>query len=1279
MLVRRMVAVLAVGVLTLPGTPCWPQDADSDGIPDAVEARLGTRRGRADALTLLFEDPDEPEAGGADQALDFTRVWAGHVGRDRWVWKIETTGEAEPAGCTVILYVDADDNPDTGRQDKPEVIGTDIMYAFREFSGSESLHNPTVSSSRPDRARYVFAEGALFISDDVVLAGDGAATRLRFRLLSQRPDSGDSMPFVAASVPRVAADDLPEVLPPGGLDWRGLPGSQIRVSEPVLPFPRPRPAVPYRTSGTARGEGTAERTRVGVELLEEAGLPRPAARISFGFPFEQGAVFRPEQVRVMDGETPVPADIAVTGLWPDGSLRWVSVDTPVALEPGEKRELTVEYGRSVRRPAPQPIAVQQDAGSIRVDTGSVTTRIGLDPLVIEELTLAAPADGNGAPVRCGATFRLVAPDGQACQLREAEARIEYAGARKVVIRCEAPYRRGDDGRTWFRGIVRFVFRAGSPVVEVWHTLVNDNLEWEFSDLRELTFRLDSPREGRTAPPSFTVGAGPEAPVWHTSPSPAPSLFVPDDSAYVLDGERRLGRTIGAVQASGPGGAGVCLAVLDFWQRYPKGIAVTDKELVLHLLPAYGDSPGAAFPTPDLPGHLSFPYVDSHYRLKWGMSTTDRFFLVPYPPNGADHAAGAALDAIHPVVAVIPAAHYERSKALGELAAADGELFSGWDQAFAAAFERHLRLKEEKREYGFLNWGDWHGERGHNWGNNEYDLPHALFMQFARTGRRAYCRLALAGARHQADVDCIHAYPDLFYVGGNVLHSYAHTGEWSQHVKRRQWSFPYGYHAAAWNGHTWADGMVDAWYLAGDPRVMEAAIGLGEHIAWQMSRRFERLGTHERSAGWSAHAIAAIYRATLDPEYLTALERILEVAFREQKTEDTGAWPHPLPSDHAGGVKGARGNGCFLIGILLEGIEDYWELTGDERAEDSIRAAVGWLRSMWLADREVFPYTSSPAFIRSATRQGSSSNNLILGPILRAAEWTGDDALLEIGVRGFTNAVRYGLHGFGKSFAQASHFAPQVMARIKHLDGTSKPYGRGLLLSAEELRRQDLVAAGPPKSLGLRGPKEKRVFFRHDGGGTTFTASRAPWGARAKVDERGTLRLVAPDGAVLKERTFSTDASAWSFEAELPATAPQGIYRVEISDDMRARWDVTGPPRRVVRNGPPVQFGGPGVARWYLGVPGGTKAFTAAVTSHHGGRRGLIVCAPDGRPVADLHEETGGRTSSLRIRVPPGQAGKVWSVVVYARLDLSLVLEGLPPFLSTSPEGWFDPGESDVER
>ena len=62
MFAPRMTAALALGALALMAPSFRAQDANSDRILEGVDEQLHTRRGQADPLTLLLEDPGETEA-----------------------------------------------------------------------------------------------------------------------------------------------------------------------------------------------------------------------------------------------------------------------------------------------------------------------------------------------------------------------------------------------------------------------------------------------------------------------------------------------------------------------------------------------------------------------------------------------------------------------------------------------------------------------------------------------------------------------------------------------------------------------------------------------------------------------------------------------------------------------------------------------------------------------------------------------------------------------------------------------------------------------------------------------------------------------------------------------------------------------------------------------------------------------------------------------------------------------------------------------------------------
>ena len=76
-----------------------------------------------------------------------------------------------------------------------------------------------------------------------------------------------------------------------------------------------------------------------------------------------------------------------------------------------------------------------------------------------------------------------------------------------------------------------------------------------------------------------------------------------------------------------------------------------------------------------------------------------------------------------------------TKALGDFPPADPRSIAGYDAWFEQACQAHSKQRDEGRVYGMLNYGDWCGERGVNWGNLEYDLGYGMFLQYLRTGDR----------------------------------------------------------------------------------------------------------------------------------------------------------------------------------------------------------------------------------------------------------------------------------------------------------------------------------------------------------------------------------------------------------------------------------------------------------------------------------------------------------------------------------------------------------------
>ncbi|MGQ9732531.1 MAG: exo-rhamnogalacturonan lyase family protein [Candidatus Zipacnadales bacterium] len=1277
---------------------------DTQDLSPEVQQRLGLAPGGLGRLISVSTSPDE--AYTAAQAIvnapDILSLEAGHIGGQRLLFRIGFAAPPDFNGATFIIYLDLDNNPATGRKD-PQHVGIDLMAVIQDDQVSSSFHNAAYSdnntilrAARVGKALYVTVDAPLPEKDPIAVG---------VHLLSQRGQGrSDSTPHQVAQLPRSGAKPAP--LAPGResdlrtlddyryhddlvkyekLEDKGLRAEQVAPVKPFSPARRcPRPLFASTGREPDKGE-TLSPTLVPVSLLEESGVARSATPISFGFPCPEGGIFDPARLRVLDvKKREIPAQFTVTAFWPDGSLKWVLVDFLTALQPGAEQIYTVELGRDVQRSLPaSPLTIAETDDQLTIMTGPLQVVIDKERFsIFRQVARDVNGDGSFDPneqVLTPTPEGMVLTDEHGKAFTSAgvppdEILLEERGPLKAVVRVEGRYAAADGG-TYMRYIARLTFRAGSSRVAVTWTHLNDYLATEFTDFTSLRFPLRLNGGLRQTTVFLTDADG----KLQGQDYREFSLFQADEahSIFEVPGQKALdsGRGTGLLRCVG--GAGPLTMVLhDFWQRWPKGLSANAQQVSIDLLPP---QPGPDYGT-NLPHYLLFNLVSGKYRLKWGMAFTEHFTL-DFDPQTASEELYA--DTNHPVVPVLPAEWYASTAALGPLAAPREQQFAVWDKYVADSFAAYMARKANTREYGFLNYGDWYGERGRNWGNNEYDLAHGLFQQFLRTGNRDYFRWALVAARHQADVDIIHAYPDPFYVGGNVPHSVGHTGAWSERLTHGTWHTRYDAMVTAANGHNWADGMVDAWCLTGDATVMESALQLAEHVTWAMSPTFTTLGTHERTAGWALKTILAVYRQTYDPEYIAAARRIAAVPLAEQKFEQGGAWPHILPLDHSNQQPNVMGNNLFLIGILLGGLQAYHEVAPEPAVEKSLIAGVQWVAKSWDETASGWPYSATPEG-QPLYPPSTSLNMLIIQPLAYVAHLTNDERLWHIVEDSLTAVCLSGPQSFGKSLAQQLHFAGGTLALLQeHYEATRPDQGLSVL-SGDPAWYAGIMAKTPDATRhSVRAPDEKIFFVRPSSPETELIAERVPHGARPKVAPTGTLRVLAADGTVVGEDTFSTDSSH-EYRLRLPGP-PGATFKVAINDDQRGVWTLRGDHLQIVMQTiPGFSIGGIGKSKYHFFVPAGTERFRMRLFGVHTGPYGAVVLTPEGH-IAGQHQATNPGTSSDKpslsdhpergeIVVEPAAAdtNKLWSVVLWAAGDLGVELVGIPPYLSLTAQAWFDP-------
>ena len=521
------------------------------------------------------------------------------------------------------------------------------------------------------------------------------------------------------------------------------------------------------------------------------------------------------------------------------------------------------------------------------------------------------------------------------------------------------------------------------------------------------------------------------------------IFQLDENHYELDGRAAGARAAGWAMTAGMK-AGFALGSREFWQQWPKSIEARDGAIMLGLCPEFPVGLYDGKPLRD-ENKLYYAFRRGVHTFKVGLGKTHEFtaffFNTGEKPIEFDRFFAAAEE---PLLAMCTPAYASATLAAGAFPAADPDKFLGYDGWIDRALAAHLKRRDDIREYGLLNWGDWYGERQVNWGNLEYDLQSGMLVQYLRTGDRRYFERGAQAARHHIDVDGIHATNPLLKnpyglpprVGEIWRHSVGHTGGYfSTPELPVELSYQQG-HSADY-GHVWITGDLLYYYLTGDRRARDVALQTADMMAAHM---VGKLGTHIRTLGWPTILVLSAYEATGDPKYLRAAAENWKT-LRETLDPKRG-WVVKLAADHclhpAGSTQKERetiykdqrceGNVPFMEGLTLCALARYHRLTGDPDVLAAITVGIDqMIHECWQEDVKTFRYTACPL----SSKTPYDLFMLSAEAMAYEARLTGNAEHLRILRAGVRSAIPQGNgESFGKSFGQMTFFAPYALSMLE---------------------------------------------------------------------------------------------------------------------------------------------------------------------------------------------------------------------------------------------------------
>ena len=654
-------------------------------------------------------------------------------------------------------------------------------------------------------------------------------------------------------------------------------------------------------------------------------------------------------------------------------------------------ELPVEYADGIEMvEIDSRLQWQESLDSVAIDTGPLKMSFArTGPILFRNISW------NGIDILrdpAKSEFTATDADGTPFDSHIDAVEIEEHNPLRIVLLAKGRYR-NRNGAPFMSWITRLYCFAGKPFIKLYHTFVQDTAA-QSVELRRMRIGLTPDLGGEI---DAALGAkSTQSPHGYefggiTEPITLTQLMVgqhvlDDGSSTTIDGNAHGWVCVGNRNAA------IVIKLRRPWQNYPKAYRVAPEELSLDLYP---DTTADAARESTRSGNQAGAVYEGPLRLAQGMAKTHELFIQFGP--AATNARGIDYQMLaleQPLLLNLPSEHYASSGAFGSLPPMSD---SYWP------LEMKLRqLCKPPRGLGILNHGDEVSLRlvdgqlqTRTTENLAYDLPSSLLRQSIRTRDQHLFSEAEAAVFHLMDVDTVHfdtTHPE--WIGG----------------PRCAWSQNHHYTTSASVSlagprvsHTWLGGLLDYYFITGYHRAREVAESCADYcrrsapykwkdkLSEQVSRRAldpdVEWPFNARDVGWSLTAMGTFFNAFPEERFLRAMEALVDLA--EMWQDEEGRWRQSIGSFN-------RGSDPSASAAILQGMQLYFEATGDRRAYEVLLRAVSFLVHHGRTREGLFYCYESPV----ADHPHSPAAELF-GPLVFAFEATEDAEILESAFRFFS--------------------------------------------------------------------------------------------------------------------------------------------------------------------------------------------------------------------------------------------------------------------------------------